>query len=99
MHMGNIATIGQHKPSNLIHVLLNNEAHESVGGQSTASPCLDYPSIARASGYNNVWSASTEEELAKVLEECRNAKGPNFIEVKIAVGTKPDLLRPKSSPL
>ena len=99
MHMGNMTTIGQHKPSNLIHVLLNNQAHESVGGQQTASAHLDYTTIAKASGYKNAWSAKNEDELVEVLKECKKSRGPNFVEIKIAIGTKPDLLRPKTSPL
>ncbi len=60
---------------------------------------MNYEDLAKASGYTNVWSADTEEELSEVLEQCKRTKGPNFVNIKIAIGTKPDLLRPKSSPL
>lgn len=99
MHMGNLATIGRYKPANLTHILLNNESHESVGGQATASNAVDFGAVAKASGYANVWTVNNGADLDKALKETKEAKGPNFVDVRLALGTKKDLMRPESSPL
>ncbi|WP_165171920.1 phosphonopyruvate decarboxylase [Adlercreutzia sp. ZJ242] len=99
MHMGALAIIGECAPSNLVHVVMNNEAHESVGGMPTAAKGVDLPGLARACGYRGALTASTEEELAAALEEVRLAEGPVMLEVKCSVGSRPDLGRPTTSPL
>lgn len=56
MHMGAMATIGAHSPQNYTHVILNNEAHESVGGQPTVASQIDFCKIAEGCGYKNIYS-------------------------------------------
>lgn len=98
MHMGSLATIGASGTENIIHVVINNEAHESVGGLPTVAGQLDFPAIARACGYRNSYSCATREELQNIMAEARGLPGPTFIEVKCALGARPDLGRPKSTP-
>ena len=98
MQMGGLATIGVRKPDNMIHVVLNNGAHDSVGGQPTVGLKIDLSGIAKACGYAHTYSvedaASLEAALANALSEKKTA----FIEVKIRKGARADLGRPTTSP-
>ena len=96
MHMGTLAAIGVKKPRNLCHIVLNNGAHDSVGGQPTIALDIDLPGVARACGYVNVYSARTVAELRAALEAKLDAL--TFIEVRVKKGARKDLGRPKSTP-
>ncbi|MDR3341621.1 MAG: phosphonopyruvate decarboxylase [Treponema sp.] len=97
MHMGALATIGVRKPRNYRHIVLNNGAHDSVGGQPTIGLRIDLPAIARAAGYARVYTARTKDELHRMLAEKRD--GTTFIEVRVRKGARNDLGRPRSSPI
>jgi phosphonopyruvate decarboxylase len=97
MHMGSFAAIGTQKPRNYCHIVLNNAAHDSVGGQPTIAPFIDIPAVARACGYTKVYQAKTKEELKNILAE--KHEGFMFIEVKVKKGSRKDLGRPKSTPV
>lgn len=99
MHMGALAVIGRAAPDNLVHIVINNEAHESVGGMPTAAESADLVKIAVGCGYKKAYCVSDEEELDKVLAEAKNGAGLIFIEVKAAVGAREDLGRPTKSPV
>jgi phosphonopyruvate decarboxylase len=96
MHMGAFAAIGTQKPRNFYHIVLNNGAHDSVGGQPTIAPFIDMQSIACACGYKKVYQAKTKEELKKILTEKNDEL--TFIEVKVKKGSRKDLGRPKTTP-
>lgn len=98
MHMGAMAAIGQGRPRNLIHIVLNNAAHESVGGLPTAAGGLDIPAIARACGYPCALTAETAGVLDEALREAKARQDLCLIEVKCAIGARPDLGRPTTSP-
>ena len=98
MHMGALPIIGAAAPANLTHVLLNNGAHESVGGQPTVADRVDFEAIARASGYQAYAAASTEAELAAAWHTLAQQPGPTLLEVRISTGSRDDLGRPSSSP-
>lgn len=98
MHLGAMAVIGTSRPANLIHIVLNNEAHESVGGMPTAAGSVDLPAIARACGYPAVFSADSPETLEQALEAAKEGKQLTFIEVKCALGARDDLGRPTTTP-
>merc|ERR1712048_623639 len=97
MHMGNMATIGAARLKNLKHVLINNAAHDSVGGQPVKLG--DSVAIADALGYNWTRRAETAEELRAAFHGMLKAEGPAFLEVRTRPGCRPDLGRPKSSPV
>lgn len=99
MHMGAMATIGAIAPPNFIHVLINNEAHESVGGQPTVASKIDFCGIARGCGYSSTFHAVTLQEFESILSGIQDAPGPIFIEVKSAIGSRSDLGRPTSTPV
>jgi len=99
MHMGSLSTVGCYAPSNYIHIVFNNGAHDSVGGQPTVAFDIDLVKIAAACGYKNTYSISNHENLEKVFQTCLNEDGPIFIEIKVSKGARADLGRPKTSAL
>jgi phosphonopyruvate decarboxylase len=96
--MGALAVIGNAGPANLLHVVINNGAHDSVGGQPTVGFEIDLPGIARACGYREVASVSTSEETAAQIVRLRCCPGPVLLEVKVNKGARGDLGRPQTSP-
>jgi phosphonopyruvate decarboxylase len=100
MHLGALPAIGTRKPPQYRHILLNNGAHDSVGGQPTIALAIDIPALARAAGYVQVRSAKTRAELQIILRETREKRqGPWFIEIRIRTGARKDLGRPSVSPV
>ena len=99
MHMGAAAVIGACSPKNFIHIVINNSAHESVGGMPTVAKNLDLISIAKACNYKNIFSADTMQTLEKILNELTISEKPAFVEIKCAIGSRKDLGRPTISPL
>ncbi len=97
MHMGAMAVIGANKPSNLIHIVINNGAHETVGGMPTVVGSIDLPKIAEGCGYPNIMVAGNYEELDKCLLEAKQSEELVFIEVKAAIGARADLGRPTTT--
>lgn len=97
MHMGSLATMGSIKPNNLVHILINNTAHESVGGMPTVSNTLDFVSIAKACGYENAISVDNYLDLDKELKKVKQANVLSFIEVKCSIGARDDLGRPTTT--
>lgn len=99
MHMGAMAVIGVHKPENLIHIVINNEAHETVGGMPTVAGKISLIEIARACGYQHVAAVETPEELEDALKEAKSEAGLRLIEVKCSIASRKDLGRPTTSAL
>ena len=101
MHLGSLAAIGAAKPRRLRHVLLNNGAHDSVGGQPTIAFDINLAGIARASGYRHAFYVDTRRDLrlALAVRPEGGRDGPVFIEARVKTGARPDLGRPKSSPI
>jgi phosphonopyruvate decarboxylase len=98
MHMGGLATLGALAPPNFKHVVLNNGAHDSVGGQPTVAFDIDLPAIFRACGYRTALRADTREDLLRALKELGAVKGPAMVEVRVRKGARADLGRPTSTP-
>lgn len=99
MHMGAMAVIGSTKPRNLVHIVINNGAHETVGGMPTVSDNIDLPSIAKACGYVHAVSVCDMEGLNRELKNAKNSECPAFIEVKCSIGSRSDLGRPTTTAL
>ena len=97
MHMGALAVIGASGADNLIHIVINNGAHETVGGMPTVAGAVDLPAVARACGYPRAVSVEMAEELTLELERAREGSGPCLIDVKCALGARADLGRPTTS--
>jgi phosphonopyruvate decarboxylase len=99
MHMGALGVIGNAGLANLLHVVINNGAHDSVGGQPTVGYDIDIPAIAIACGYREAASVSKPHELKEQIVRLREQTGPVLLEVKVNKGARADLGRPKSTPL
>ncbi len=99
MHMGAMGIIGAYKPKNLIHIVINNEAHETVGGLPTVSKHMDMVSLALSCGYQYAVCVSTYEELDEVLKNATSKNVLSFIEVKSAIGARASLGRPTTTPI
>ena len=92
-------TISEHISSgNSYHILVNNQVHESVGGQATSARFIDIPDLVKANGYNNVFYTDNEQELTLQINELINRAGPNFLEVLVKPGSRNDLGRPTVNP-
>lgn len=98
MHMGGLATVGWVAPQNFKHIVLNNLAHESVGGQLSAAGVIDIATIAKSSGYALALRAENKNELAIALTKLKKQRGPAFLEIKVNLESRKDLGRPKESP-
>lgn len=99
MHMGAMAVIGANRPENFVHVVVNNGAHETVGGMPTVASAVDLPAVARACGYPHAVSVDTFEALDAALAEAKSRKALSFIEVKSSIGARADLGRPTTTAL
>ena len=99
MKMGTLATIGTAAPRRFVHVIVDNEAHESTGGQATVSGGIDFATIAAGCGYRNVWRADTPEALEAAVADAIACEGPNLVHVKVAIGSAADLGRPALTPV
>ena len=99
MHMGSMAVIGANKPDNLIHVVINNGAHETVGGMPTVAGSIDLVAIAKACGYPNAVCVDSFDDLDKELEAAKGRRELSLIEVKCAIGAREDLGRPTTTAL
>lgn len=99
MHMGGLAIVGAQSPKNFVHILINNGAHDSVGGQETVGLKINVQEIAKACGYKYVHSCSSEFELKELMMKIRNEDGPILLEVKVKKGARKDLGRPTTTPI
>jgi phosphonopyruvate decarboxylase len=99
MHMGALGIIGQSELSNFVHIVINNGVHDSVGGQPTVGLSLDVVRIAEACGYERAVSVSQLDALKAAFCEVADSQGPALLEVRVSKGARPDLGRPKSSPI
>ena len=95
MHMGALAVLAKQQPKNLIHIVINNAAHESVGAIPTGYSGQTYTSIAKACGYPSVVLAKTGEELKAALEDAMKKRVFTMIEVMVSLDSRADLGRPK----
>ena len=98
MHMGTIATVGAYRPTGLLHILLNNGCHESVGGQPTNINTVDIEQLIKSVGYEAYQFADSIDTLEKSLEAVVCSVKPAFLEIKINALSRNDLGRPTHSP-
>ena len=99
MHMGAMAVIGANKPKNMIHIVINNGAHETVGGMPTVAANIDLVGIASACGYPYAVAVNSFETLDYELNKAKERAELTFIEAKCSIGSRSDLGRPTTTPL
>jgi len=98
MRMGSQATIGYYNPGNLLHILLDNNAHDSTGGQKTVSHNVNFVNIARSCGYAKAIYVHNLDQLNDCLKEWKRTKGLTFLHLKISTGAEVPLGRPAKKP-
>lgn len=99
MHLGALAINGSLKPQNFTHILLNNGAHDSVGGQPTVGFQVDFLTMAQAVGYKATARVQTAEGIKHELVRIRKSQGPSLLEIRINKGARKDLGRPTLTPI
>ena len=99
MHMGGMAIVAEKAPRNYVHVVFNNGAHDSVGGQPTVGLDIDLCSVAKALGYKAAFSADNKDDLDVLLREVKHVDGPLLIQVRVKKGNRQDLGRPSTTPV
>ena len=99
MHMGSMAIVANKAPQNYVHVVFNNGAHDSVGGQPTVGLKIDIPAIAKAMGYKHVYNVDTKEGLQELIGEIKVQEGPIFLQACVKQGNRKDLGRPTTTPI
>ena len=99
MHMGAMAVLGANAPKNMVHVVINNGAHETVGGMPTVASNIDLVGVAKACGYPYAVSVDSFEDLDKELADAKNRNELSLIEVKCSIGARDDLGRPTTTAL
>ena len=98
MHMGNMAIVGSKHPNNYVHVIFNNGAHDSVGGQPTVGHEIDLVEIAHAMHYDDAVCVWTPEQLKQAQDNVL-IEGLQLIEVRVKKGNRKDLGRPTTTPI
>ncbi len=99
MHMGSMAIVANKAPKNYVHVVFNNGAHDSVGGQPTVGLKIDLPAVAKAVGYKATYSVDSKVELEKALANLNSFESPVLLEIKVKKGNRKDLGRPTTTPI
>lgn len=99
MHMGAMAVIGSRNPDNLVHIVINNEAHETVGGMPTAAHSASLAAVASACGYPYAACVTDFVSLDAELTVAKTCNALTFIEVKSSIGARDDLGRPTTTAL
>lgn len=97
MHMGSMAVMGANHPENLVHVVINNGAHETVGGMPTVAADMNIPAVAEACGYPYAVSVDNFDDLDRELKAAKKRNALSLIEVKCAIGAREDLGRPTTT--
>lgn len=99
MHMGSLAMIGSNKPENYYHILFNNMAHETVGGLPTVIDSIDIKKVALSCGYEDVFEASSIDEINEVMPRFLDKNGPVLLIVNVNIYSRGDLGRPTTTPI
>jgi len=94
--MGALSTLGYYQPNNLIHIIFDNQSHESTGGQPTTSSTMDFSEVLLGCNYKIVNNVQSESELSKIL--LKERQGLQGLIVKTQVGSRIDLGRPSDTP-
>ena len=94
MHMGSMGLVGKFGSKNLKHIILNNNSHESVGGQSTIANIINFSELSKSFGYKNFYKANDNKSFKKNLTKFISSKGPSLFEIKIKKYALKNLIRP-----
>jgi phosphonopyruvate decarboxylase len=98
MQMGALATTGHYCPENFYHIIFDNQAHDSTGGQPTCSDTVDFGKVAEACNYRSIQVVNDLDCLSKSIKELKEKKGPSMLVINVKKGARKDLGRPSLSP-
>lgn len=99
MHSGSMGIIGNSELKNYKHIIFNNGAHDSVGGQPTVGFDINICEVAKGFGYKNTYSTFTINEIEEIWESFINTDGPSLLEIRVKKGARTDLGRPTKTPI
>lgn len=99
MHMGSIANIATAPTSNIVHIVFNNGAHESVGGQPTVGFDINIPAIAKSVGYKYTTCIDDIQEIDKIFSNMDRIEKPALIEIRVGINSRNNLGRPTTTPI
>lgn len=99
MHLGAMAVIGNNNPNNFIHIIINNAAHETVGGMPTVADSINFAEIAKDCGYKYIASVDNYDDLDKELKIIKSKNVLSVLEIKCKLGSRENLGRPTTTPL
>ena len=98
MHMGAAGIVASMQPRNYFHILFNNGAHESVGGQPTIGFGIRATDVALACGYKAAFQAASQQEIVDALQKMEQTEGPVLFEIRVNTNSRSDLGRPTTTP-
>ncbi len=98
MRLSNLVTSAYYHANNFLHILLDNNSHDSTGGQSTLSSNVNFGQIAAAAGFENVYFCHNLQEFSQRVSEWHNKPQPTFLHLQVQKGSKKNLGRPKIKP-
>ncbi len=96
MHLGPVRTVGFIKNNNFKHIILNNNSHESVGGQLTNAAGIDFKKLSISVGYRNFFKINSKHNFQKIIKKFMQSKGPSLLEVRTKNSSLKNLSRPKN---
>ena len=100
MHLGGLATIGERGNKNFHHVIFDNEAHESVGGQKTVSYNINFEKLCYSLGYKKYFKILDYNSIGEVIKKINADEfGPTMIHIKVKCFSRDNLSRPNLTPL
>jgi phosphonopyruvate decarboxylase len=99
MHLGSLAVVGVNSPTNLVHIVINNGAHETVGGMPVVSSDLNLSEVAMTLGYSRSFRVVTENDMLRILDSIKSIDGPIFIEAMCNLDSRENLGRPTTTPI
>ena len=94
MHMGAMPFIASQAPDNFYHIVINNQAHESVGAMPTGCRQTNFAAMAKTAGYLDAVKVLTYQDIAVIGDTVRKYKGPLFYEIPVNLASRADLSRP-----
>lgn len=99
MHLGSLLIEKTIVPESFCHIVFDNEAHDSVGGQPTAAQYVSLERVAEGCGYQSISKVTSLAELEPIFSDIINRKaGPHFVLIKVKRGNRADLMRPTLTP-
>ena len=96
MHLGSIKTAANFANKNFKYILLNNNSHDSVGGQSTFADKINFEKFSNSLGFKKFYLIKNKQNMSNIIKNFININSPAFLEVKVSNSNIKELPRPKN---